>query len=215
MVIVSENPLIYSWRSCLNGGSGLGRFEVEKSSEGSVAPESTGVGRPATAATDLEEPGYQFVGLPPERESEHEELLAEMQQLELELERYRAHAERTSKLFLSAANYAQWVRENARRDAELALRKARAKVQQLEATADALELTERELAQRQEELARLEVLTDETRTQLSAFLAAGLEALSIEGVPEQAGAAQPALGELQETLHGRLPSTSGPQLGES
>lgn len=137
-----------------------------------------------------------------------------MQRLELELERYRTHAERTSKLFLSAANYAQWVRESARRDAELALRKARAKVQQLEATAAALELTERELARRQEELARLEVLTEETRTQLSAFLAASLEALSIEGEPEQAGGMQPA-GDLQETLHGRLPSAPGPQLGES
>jgi hypothetical protein len=124
----------------------LGRFEVEKSSEGSVAPEPAGVGRAASAAADRDEPGYRFVGLPPERGSEREELLAEMQRLELELERYRAHAERTSKLFLSAANYAQWVRESARRDAELALRKARAKVQQLEATADALELTERELA---------------------------------------------------------------------
>ena len=192
----------------------MGRFEVEKSSEGSVAPEPAGEGRAASAAADRDEPRYRFVGLPPERRSEREELLAEMQRLELELERYRAHAERTSKLFLSAANYAQWVRENARRDAELALRKARAKVQQLEATADALELTERELARRQEELARLEVLTDETRTQLSAFLAASLETLSIEGEPGQAGGAQPA-GDLQETLHGRLPSTPDPELGES
>jgi len=214
MVIVSENPLIYSWPSCLNGGSGLGRFDVEQSSDVPVAPEPADAGRVASAPADRDEPGYRFVGLPPERGSEHEELLAEVQRLELELERYRAHAERTSKLFLSAANYAQWVRENARRDAELALRKARARVQQLEATADALEVTERELGLRQDELARLQVLTDEARTRLSAFLAAGLEALSIDVEPGQAGGAQP-VGDLQETLHGRLPSTPGPQLGES
>jgi hypothetical protein len=192
----------------------LGQFDVEQSSEVPVAPEPTGVGRVASASADRDEPGYRFVGLPPQQGGEREELLAEVQRLELELERYRAHAERTSKLFLSATNYAQWVRENARRDAELALRKARARVHRLEAAADALELTERELALRQEELARLQVLTDETRTQLSAFLAAGLEALSSESDPGQAGGAQPVLTDLQETLHGRLPA-AGPQLGET
>ena len=61
-------------------------------------------------------------------ELEHAKLLAQVRRLEVELARYREHAQRTSKLFLSATKYAEWVRENARRDAELALRKARARV---------------------------------------------------------------------------------------
>jgi len=193
----------------------LGRFDVEHSSEVPVAPEPVGAGRAASAPAGRDEPGYRFVGLPPEQGSEREELLAEVRRLELELERYRAHAERTSKLFLSATNYAQWVRENARHDAELALRKARARVDRLEATANELERTERELARRLEELARLQLLTDETRTRLSTFLAAGLEALSSEGEPGQADRAQPELGDLQETLHGRLAPTPEPPPGES
>lgn len=136
------------------------------------------------------------------------ELLAEVRRLEVELERYREHAQRTSRLFLSATNYADWVRENARRDAEVALRKARAKVQKLERAARELERTEDELARLKDELARLQVLTDETRERVSAFLEAGLQVLS-RRVAEDDNPS-PALGGLQDTLHERLASTSVP-----
>ena len=106
--------------------------------------------------------------------------------------------------------YADWFRENARREAELALRKARVKVEQLEAAAAELERTERELALRQDELARLQALTDTTRTRLSAFLTAGLDALVTESAPlrEPEAGVQPAQRDLQETLHQRLASIS-------
>jgi chromosome segregation ATPase len=143
-----------------------------------------------------------------ELSGERGELLAEVQRLEAELERYRTHAERTSKLFLSATNYAEWVRESARHDAELALRKARAKVEQLEATAGELERTERELARLQGELEGLQALTDEARARLSAFVAAGLQALNTEEAAGQGDGPKPALGDLQDTLQGQLASNS-------
>jgi len=134
------------------------------------------------------------------------ELLAEVRRLELELERYRQHAQRTSRLFLSATNYADWVRENARRDAELALRKARARVDKLTRTARDLERTERELVRAQEGLVRLQALTDQTRARLSAFLEAGLQVLDSELPDEERPSS--AL-DLQHALRVRLPSDAG------
>jgi hypothetical protein len=132
------------------------------------------------------------------------------------LEGYREQAERTSRLFASVTRYAAWVRENARRDSELALRKARTRVDKLTRTTSELERTESELAHAQDELAhaqdelaRLQALTDETRAGLSAFLTAGLQALDNE--PEdEAGESAPARGDLQETLQERLISASSP-----
>jgi DNA repair exonuclease SbcCD ATPase subunit len=139
--------------------------------------------------------------------SEREELLAQVRRLEVELERYREHARRTSKLFLSASNYAGWVRENARRDAEVALRKARAKVDKLEHQARELERTEHELASRRDELARLQDLTDETRTRLSAFLKAELQVLDSELAVGRDDNPTPR-DDLQGTLQERLPSAT-------
>lgn len=144
---------------------------------------------------------------------EHEELRAKVQQLELELERYRAHAERTSKLFLAATKYAEWVRENARRDAELALRKASARVERLELTAERLAWTEAELVRKQEELERLDRLTEETRARLSAFLTAGLQALSTTVELGEENGPPRQLSDLQDTLHRQLASTSPPTSG--
>ena len=114
-----------------------------------------------------------------------EALVAEVRRLELELERYRSHAERTSKLFQSVTGYAEWVRERAREDAELALRKARARVEKLDAVARDLEHTERELVAARDELARLQRLTAETRARLAAFLTSGLDALSTAEATER------------------------------
>lgn len=107
---------------------------------------------------------------------EREELLAKVRRLEAELERYRAHAQRTSRLFQSVSSYAEWVRESARCEAELTLKKARARADK---TLGKL-AKERERSQR--ELARLQELTAETRTRLSAFTAIALQVLDAQGV---------------------------------
>lgn len=140
------------------------QFGVAGSSEASIVPESGGGGPTAAEAS-----------------REREQLLARIKQLEAQLERYRTHAERTSKLFQSVTSYAQWVRERARRDSELALRKANARVARLSEVARDLEKTELELARAREELARVQALAHETRARLSTFVAAGLEALKSEG----------------------------------
>ena len=140
--------------------------------------------------------------------SDYDQLLAHVQRLTAENERYRAHAERTSKLFLAATNYAEWVRESARRAAEDALRKARARVTRLESTARDLERAESEHARLQDELVSLQAVIDETRTRLSAFLAAGLDALNIEAAVRDASQDEGASAELQDTLHRQAASTS-------
>jgi hypothetical protein len=159
---------------------------------------------------DREEERQERVEPPIERLApvgELAEALAKVRRLEVELQRYREHAERMSRLFLSVTRFAEWVRENARRDAELALRKARIRVDKLNRTASELERTESELARMQDELARLQTLTDETRAGLSAFLTAGLQALNSE--PEdQADEASPERSDLQNTLRERLKSAS-------
>lgn len=170
---------------------------VEPAGERVLVPETVEPSSERKPASEAVEP-------PGERET----LRAEVHRLEAELERYRSHAERTSKLFLSATNYAEWVRESARKDAELALRKASARVKQLEARARELERSEGELARVKRELDNLEALTEETRERLSAFLAAGLQALNAEGAAGDPDGHEPALGDLQDTLHGQLPSTT-------
>jgi hypothetical protein len=142
--------------------------------------------------------------------AEHEKLLAKVRRLELELERYREHAQRTSRLFLSVTNYVDWVREGARRDAELALRKARARVKKLNETAIELERAEDELARVRSELAHVQHLTDATRERLSAFLTAGLHALEGDVAAARDDSQENELSDLQDTLQERLTSTSAP-----
>ena len=182
------------------------RFGVEQSSEDSVVEGPRGENLPGAAPASREEPVSALTG----PSQEHDDLRAEVRRLEVELERYREHAERTSKLFLSATNYAEWVRNNARRDAELALRKARSKVDKLEDSARALERTELELASQRDELARLQALTDATRARLSAFVTAGLQVLDADTEGGRADGRNPALHELQDTLQEQLPSSSVP-----
>ena len=187
-----------------------------------------GLGRESGVSSDEERPGRDALleAVEPDHEEERQErmtpsseplapatelaeALAKVRRLEVELQRYREHAERTSRLFVSVTRYAEWVRENARRDSELALRKARSRVQKLDRTASDLERTESELARVQDELARLQALADETRAGLSAFLAAGLQALSSE--PEdEADKTPPSQSDLRDTLQERLLSASPP-----
>jgi len=187
------------------GGFWVERYGVRESSE-VVVVEDPGRTDSAPAAAIREEPLPERI----EPASERETLRAEVHRLETELERYRAHAERTSKLFLSATNYAEWVRENARRDAELTLRKAKAKARQLEERAAQLERTERALVHSQTELARLQAVTEETRARLSAFLAAGLQALDAAGAATHGDDPEPTHADLQDTLHRQVASTSEP-----
>ena len=173
---------------------------------------------PETVPTSRDQPGQEREQLHQERREpldEDEAPLAEVRRLEIELERYREHAQRTSKLFLSATKYLEWIRENARRDAELALRKARARAEKFDKTARELERTELELARAQKELARLQALTEETRARLSAFLKAGLQVLDSEPAAIQKDIPAPELGDLQETLQEQLASTSAPTPAEA
>lgn len=205
--IVSVSPLLYSDTHLVNGGFGVQEFGVE-TGRVSVMDE-----QPDERYRQSNRPVPDEILLEgTELSSSNDEPLTRVQQLELELERYRLHAERTSKLFLAATKYAEWVRENARRDAELALRKASARVERLEATAHKLEWAETELARKQDELRRLDALTEETRTRLSAFLTAGLEVLSTTVEPGEENG-PPSLDELQHTLHRQLASTSPPPSG--
>ena len=170
------------------------RFGVDSRSEVSV------VDREGEAHTTASVSG----GARPPQTLDSEALVAEVQRLELELKRYRSHAERTSKLFQSVTRYAEWIRERAREDAELALRKARAKVQKLDAMAHDLERTELELVAARDELERLQRLTVETRARLAAFLTSGLDALSTAEATEQGDSAAPAPRDLTDTLQEHL-----------
>lgn len=174
------------------------RFGVEVGGEVSEVEEPVEDRLPAAAPASRQE-------ALPERSKQvdsaggREEPLAQLRRLEAELERYREHAQRTSKLFLSVTKYVEWVRESARSEAELALSKARARVERLERASRKLEETELKLRQAQDDLAHLQVVTEETRARLSAFLAAGLQALD-------AGASAPV--GIEDTLLERLASGS-------
>ena len=215
--IVSKNPLIYSWLL-------KGRFWVQRSvedpSDVSVVGEPGGNPLPDSVSTSRNEPRQAREEPPHENVKpmkeplaptpEQEELLAKVRRLEVQLERYREHAQRTSKLFQSVTHYVEWVRESARRDAELALRKARARVDKLNKTANELERTEDELTRVRDELAHLQALTDVTRERLSTFLTAGLETLNSDVAVAKDDSPNLALADLQDTLQERLTSKSVP-----
>jgi hypothetical protein len=144
---------------------------------------------------------------------EREQLLAKVRRLESELERFKAHAARTSKLFLAVTDYAEKVREGARRDAEIALRKARHRVERLERLARELERTEHDLASARIELARVQKLTEDTRRRLSAFLTTGLEALDLGTTSARPDTADiPA--DLDATLKEQVSAVSAPPAGD-
>jgi hypothetical protein len=188
------------------------RLRGNESAEVSGVDESGAGPLPAAVQEGPQEARQEREGPPNEQLAPVPELaqaLAKVRRLEVELARYRAHAERTSSLFRSVTKYAEWVRENARRDSELALRKARARVEKLNRTASELEWTEGELARMQDELARVEALTEETRARLSSFLTAGLQALNGKR-EDEADETSPARGDLQDTLQERLMSASPP-----
>jgi len=139
---------------------------------------------------------------------EREELRREIERLQAELSRYRETEQLLVKTLASATTHATAIRESARRDAELALRKARVEAQKREAVA------ERERNDAERELLRLRRLTEQMRKGLSGFLTAKLEELHVEpeaGVPAEADAELEA--GLVSGLEGELKRVVTPEAG--
>lgn len=108
------------------------------------------------------------------RDSEPEELRRRIDQLEGELEHHRSQEQLLVKTLLSATSHATAIRESARREAELALQKAKVEGEKLKAGA------ERERDDARRELLRLRRVTEQMRSGLSALLNAKVEELRLE-----------------------------------
>ena len=106
--------------------------------------------------------------------TELDKLQLRIDQLEVELERHRSQEQLIAKTLVSATSYGTVIRENARREAELALHKARAEAERLKARA----VRERDDARR--ELLRLRRTTEQMRNGLSEFLTSKVEELEVE-----------------------------------
>jgi DivIVA protein len=115
-------------------------------------------------------------------------------ELEMELASYRQREQLLVDTLLSATGHATAIRESARRDAELALRKAR-----IEA-AERREAAEAERDRAMAELLRLRQVTERMQSGLSTFLAATVEELRREGLDDEQVARQNAERELQAAL---------------
>jgi cell division initiation protein len=109
---------------------------------------------------------------------EREELRRRIEELEADLSRFREKEQLLVSTLISATSQAAAMRESARRDAELILRKARAKARKRKAA------VERARSDAERELLRLRRITEQTRTGLSGFLTAKLEELQLEAEQE-------------------------------
>jgi cell division initiation protein len=105
---------------------------------------------------------------------EREELRRRIAELEAELSRFRVKEQLLVSTLVSATSHARAMRESARREAELILRKARAEAQKRNAA------VERATSNAERELLRLRQITEQMRRGLSGFLTAKLEELQIE-----------------------------------
>jgi hypothetical protein len=130
--------------------------------------------------------------------SDSDELRERVDQLEGELERHREHEQLVVKTLLSATSHATAIRESARRDAEITLRKARAEAEKRRAS------FEREQDAARRELLRLRRITEQMRKGLAEFLTVKMEELRLE-TEEEAPAAHDA------ELEAALRSGIGPQ----
>jgi hypothetical protein len=135
------------------------------------------------------------------------ELTAKQAELEAELARYRLQEQLVSKTLLSAMSYAMRIREDARREAELVLRKTRAETAKQAAAA---ERAERGRNDAERELLRLRQITQEMQAGLSTFLTAKLQQLESEAEDEaqpktEDGAPQPpSAADIDQTLANAL-----------
>jgi cell division septum initiation protein DivIVA len=110
---------------------------------------------------------------------------------------------------LSASNHVKAIKEDARREAEVTLRKARAVAERRTALAEQME-RDREAAER--ELARLRALAQEMQAGLAGFLTTTLEQLQIE--PQDRAPEPPPSGGVHEVLAGALEDTVRREGGE-
>ena len=139
--------------------------------------------------------------------SDWDELRTRIAQLEGELEQHREHEELVTKTLISATSHATAIRESARREAELTLRKARAEAEKR------MTGVERERDDARNELLRLRRITEQMRRGLSEFLTAKVEELRLEGeegVPasEQSQELDAVLGSAVEDRKGGMPGPS-------
>ena len=119
--------------------------------------------------------------------SDWEELGRRIDQLERELGRYREDEQLAVKTLRSATSHATAIRENARREAELTLRKARAEAEKRKTR------IERERDDARNELLRLRRVTEQMRMGLTALLTTKVEELRLESEEDV-----PASGEARE-----------------
>lgn len=108
------------------------------------------------------------------------ELRRRLSQLEEDLAGYRSREELLDKKLQLATTYASRLTEEARRDGQIALRKARARADEI------LGDIERKRSRAECELLRLHQVTAETRASLSGFLTTALERLRV-GLDDEAG----------------------------
>jgi cell division septum initiation protein DivIVA len=132
------------------------------------------------------------------------ELRRRIDELERELEQYREQEQLVSKALVAATSHATAIRESARRDAELTLRKARAEAAKTKSAA------ERERDHAMSELMRLRKITEQMRSGLSAFLTATVEELRHEeGGDAQTDGKNPVLESALASVVNRHSSTAG------
>jgi cell division septum initiation protein DivIVA len=105
---------------------------------------------------------------------EREELGRRVEELEAEVSRYREKEQLLVNTLVSATSHATAMRESARREAELILRKARAEARKRKAA------VERTRGDAERELLRLRQITEQMRRGLSVFLTEKLEELQLE-----------------------------------
>lgn len=105
---------------------------------------------------------------------EREGLRRQIEKLEADLSGFREKEQLLISTLVSATSHATAMRESARRDAELILRKARAEAQKRKAA------VERARGEAERELLRLRRITEQMRRGLSGFLTAMLEELQLE-----------------------------------
>jgi hypothetical protein len=112
-----------------------------------------------------------------ELEREFGQLRAHAARLEADLARQRQQEQLLSRTLISATRFAMTIREEARREAEQILQKARAEGVERTATA---ERVEQDLEKAERELRRLRQITQEMRSGLSTFLSDTLTQLGPE-----------------------------------
>jgi cell division septum initiation protein DivIVA len=124
------------------------------------------------------------------------ELRREIERLQADLSRYKETEEHLVRTLVSATSHATAIRESARQDAELILRKARVEVERRKAAAD----------RERRELLRLRRITEQMKRGLAGLLTAKLEELQLDIEDEMPAAEEET--ELATALGSRLEGDS-------